>query len=410
MSDAALSDESSHSKDGANQAERFADFESDLAQQRDTTNTMRDLLVDIQQSIMALAAAQTAPKRPKLPAVPEPDTAKTIAPPALPRNRLRPGVPSDYAGEREKGRAFMNSCTLYMSLCAAEFADDQARILWVLSYMKSGRASEFADHIIEYRELRNRDYYADWAAFRTAFVAKFWPQDEATVALLRLESEGYYQGKRTVEEYLDEFETLIKRSGYREDLGIVMKFRKGLNREIQNKIAELGTGQRPADDQPDLWYDAARVLDRNRMANDVFQNTSTRRATTTTPANAAPARGAFVRFAPPAPPLANPPARLPLRSPFPNVPFAPPVRDANREKPSAVICYRCGEPGHTSRDCPRRIDVRGLSAIEREELFQDLLAAKDVVTEEPTVVARVEAEEDEEEEKSQPAGFAHRNE
>jgi hypothetical protein len=69
----------------------------------------------------------------------------------------------------------------------------------------------------------------------------------------------------------------------------------------------------------------------------------------------------------------------------------------------------CSEPGHTSRDCPRRIDVRGLSANEREELFQDLLAAKDAVTEEPSVIATVETEGEEEEEKSQPAGFAHRD-
>jgi len=45
-------------------------------------------------------------------------------------------------------------------------------------------------------------------------------------------------------------------------------------------------------------------------------------------------------------------------------------------------CYRCGEPNHLVKDCSHRLDVRRLTAEQREELIKDLMALKDAVTEE----------------------------
>jgi hypothetical protein len=222
---------------------------------------------------------------------------------------------------------------------------------------------------------------------------------------LHLESDRFYQGKRTVNEYLDEFKALVRRSGYKEKLGIVIKFRRGLNREIHDKIAESGP-LRPDDEQPDLWYKAAQLLDRNCLANNVFHGTAPHRTTIPPQATAPPARGLFVHFPLPAPAAAGLPQRPPIRSPFQNAPFAPLARDATRNKPAALTCYRCGKPGHTSRECPRRIDVHALTANKHEELMQDLLAAKDIVSDESVAVVE---ETKEEEEEARPAGFAHRD-
>jgi hypothetical protein len=396
MSDAAL-DDNARLQYEAEPDERFASLECDLAKQCEDTN---DMFSAIQSSIAALTAAQSVPKRAKLP-----ETLKTTPVAAPTKNRLRPGLPLDFDGNRAKGRNFLKSCSLYMSLCSGNFADDQAKILWVLFYMKSGHASDFASNLVEYAETNGRDYYADWPAFRVAFIENFLPADEATVALLHLESNRFYQGKRTVDEYLDKFKTLVCRSGYKEKLGIIMKFRHGLNREIHDKIAEQGA-TRPADNQPDLWYEAAQLLDRNRLANDMFHGTATRRMAVPPQATAPPARGSFVRFPLPAPAATGLPQRPPIHSPFPNALFAPPARDATRDKPAALTCYRCGKPGHTSRECPCRIDVCALTAVECKELMQDLLAAKDVVKDESVAVVD-EATEEEEEEEVQPAGFAH---
>jgi len=45
-------------------------------------------------------------------------------------------------------------------------------------------------------------------------------------------------------------------------------------------------------------------------------------------------------------------------------------------------CYQCGEPNHLVKDCPHCLDVRRLTAEQREELIEDLMALKDVAAEE----------------------------
>jgi len=45
-------------------------------------------------------------------------------------------------------------------------------------------------------------------------------------------------------------------------------------------------------------------------------------------------------------------------------------------------CYQCGEPNHLVKDCLYRLDVRRLTAEQREELIEDLMALKDAVAEE----------------------------
>ena len=52
-------------------------------------------------------------------------------------NRLKHRMPPAFNGDHTKGHAFMNSCMLYQSLCATEFYNNQAKIHWVLSYIKS---------------------------------------------------------------------------------------------------------------------------------------------------------------------------------------------------------------------------------------------------------------------------------
>jgi hypothetical protein len=251
MSDAALDDDARLQYE-VEPDERFASLERDLAKQRENTNNM---FSTIQTSIASLTTAQSTPKCAKLP-----ETPKTTPVAAPAKNRLRPGLPSDFNCNKAKGRDFLKSCSLYMSLCSGDFADNQAKILWVLFYMKSGHASNFASDLVEYAETNGRDYYADWPTFRITFIENFLPANESTAAVLRLESDRFYQGKHTVDEYLDEFKALVRRSGYKEKLVLVIKFHRGLNREIHNKIAESGL-LRLDNEQPDLWYEAAQLLD-----------------------------------------------------------------------------------------------------------------------------------------------------
>ena len=54
---------------------------------------------------------------------------------------LKPSTPSEFDGERSKGRAFLTSCRTYIRLCPEAFDDEVQQIIWAMSYMKAGRAS-----------------------------------------------------------------------------------------------------------------------------------------------------------------------------------------------------------------------------------------------------------------------------
>src|SRR5215471_14605436 len=119
----------------------------------------------------------------------------------------------------------MNSCMLYMSLCPTEFPGDQVRIMWVLSFMKEARAAAFANKTLAYEQRMDMPRYESWEDFQNAFKQEFFPLHEDIAAMTTLESQSYYQGRRTVEQYVDEFQELLHRAGYTEGHSIVMKFR-----------------------------------------------------------------------------------------------------------------------------------------------------------------------------------------
>jgi len=45
-------------------------------------------------------------------------------------------------------------------------------------------------------------------------------------------------------------------------------------------------------------------------------------------------------------------------------------------------CYYCREANHLIKDCPHHLDIQRLTAEQREELIEDLMALKDAVEEE----------------------------
>jgi len=91
------------------------------------------------------------------------------------------------------------------------------------------------------------------------------------VATNKLEGTTYFQGWRSVDDYLDDFRDLISESGYSDLKTIVVKFRRGLNPGIADVVATMAA-RRPDDLDPEAWYEAAIRIDQNQAANAGFRS------------------------------------------------------------------------------------------------------------------------------------------
>ena len=112
----------------------------------------------------------------------------------------KPVKPSKYDGDCVNGCTFFNSCTLYLGLCVNEFRDNQAQILWTLSFMKMGRAATFTLLEFAHASKTGEVCFKDWKEFEEAFWYQFFPLHECTHTINQLESCQYHQGKCSVDE------------------------------------------------------------------------------------------------------------------------------------------------------------------------------------------------------------------
>ena len=90
-------------------------------------------------------------------------------------------------------------------------------------------------------------------SFLKHFEQEFCPENERAVALTTLVSGGYYQGGKSVNEYIDDFKELINLARASDAALNVMTFRKGLDPTIEKDIA---VSQHPVDlDGLQAWYE-----------------------------------------------------------------------------------------------------------------------------------------------------------
>ena len=101
-----------------------------------------------------------------------PDTLSNPEP--KPRKARQPKLVTlpEFDRDCKKDLTFLNSCQTYIRLCPEEFHDEQMKIIWAMSYMKSGRAAKWTARIFKWEELSENEgclKFADWEDFRDEF-------------------------------------------------------------------------------------------------------------------------------------------------------------------------------------------------------------------------------------------------
>jgi hypothetical protein len=170
--------------------ERFQQMEKRLNEQVEATQAMNETL----NKFIAVMANQEVARN----IAPPPPVSPPFVPTTMQAShpcRVKPGIPSHFDRDRVQGCAFLTSCELYISLTQLDFVNNQVRIHWALSYFKGGHAASFAERIL-HQELRSgKMCFASWREFTEEFTSSFCPENEATMALMRLKSDQYFQAK-----------------------------------------------------------------------------------------------------------------------------------------------------------------------------------------------------------------------
>src|SRR5882762_3038202 len=133
--------------------DRVSRLESGLLQIQEQARVHLDALnrlLQLLQRLPGLRESQiprNAPSAPEVSILVTPESPETYIP-NIRACGLKPAAPNNFDGDRLKGRAFLNSCRLYISLCRDQFRDEQAKIHWALSFMKSRRAALYVNSIL----------------------------------------------------------------------------------------------------------------------------------------------------------------------------------------------------------------------------------------------------------------------
>jgi len=70
-----------------------------------------------------------------------------LSAPTTKRTHPKRSYPPDFSGEHHNSYAFLNSYSLYIRLAPEQFYDKQEKILWALTFFKSGRATKWSENM-----------------------------------------------------------------------------------------------------------------------------------------------------------------------------------------------------------------------------------------------------------------------
>jgi hypothetical protein len=303
---------------------------------------------------MAAATTATAPTAAPV----APVTTVTAAP-----SKKHVRKPDDFIDVKDANK-FKRQVFVYINEYAADFDTDEKRIRFTLSFMTGGLPEKFAANFIDQVIDQATAGVYDWGTV-TAFQAQF---DEAfedknkksnaenQIALLK-------QGSKTAEEFFQEFDQLAFVAGYNDghhgDI-LIKLIKDAIHNSIIDSIYNAGT-------LPDTYANwkvritsidnlqRQRAVEKKSHAPTVVHKTIVVDKSAATAANAPAQRtGTGTIYG-----------------------GAGQKMDIDKARQSG-LCFKCGKPGHISRNCPDRKAfqirsiVEGLNDEEKKELKKEL--------------------------------------
>ncbi|ESK84303.1 hypothetical protein Moror_11072 [Moniliophthora roreri MCA 2997] len=174
-------------------------------------------------------------------------------------------VPNSYDGSSAKASTFLTEVDLYLMANETLYPNDKDKILFTLSYMKEGQATNWMKakmnedkKMLKEKEAEASDtkpedqiHITTWEEFLEDFKKAFRPLDIGTDA--RLKMKLLKQNKKHVDKYITEFRLLAADAEY-DDRALIDHFLAGLHPTLLKSCL-----MQP--DQPDTiegWYDRAR--------------------------------------------------------------------------------------------------------------------------------------------------------
>ena len=111
--------------------------------------TLAGLIAQLQQLTQLITAPAPIITLPLIPMSLPPVSPPSPVPSAPSKQQTRPKLPSppDFSGKQSSGRAFLNSCTLYLCLALEQFTCDKEKIFWTLAFFKDRRAVKWSKNL-----------------------------------------------------------------------------------------------------------------------------------------------------------------------------------------------------------------------------------------------------------------------